>query len=98
MNVLFICFHLSKIASTSTDSCIIIWDPWQGKRLHCITNAHNKIVKGNHVEVEIISAAFDFSYQFLVTGGRDGSIKVWSFSSGACVKNMSAENQSLVIN
>ncbi|XP_044001681.1 WD repeat-containing protein on Y chromosome [Aphidius gifuensis] len=84
------------IASTSTDSCIIIWDPWQGKRLHCITSAHNKFVKGNHVEVEIISAAFDFSYQFLVTGGRDGSVKVWSFSSGACVKNMSTESQSAI--
>ncbi|XP_028982217.1 WD repeat-containing protein on Y chromosome [Diachasma alloeum] len=81
------------IVSTGTDSCIMYWDPWTGKRIHCITNAHSKKNLGSYEQIEITAATFDYSYQLLITGGRDGSLKIWSFNSGSCIKNMVVEDQ-----
>ncbi|XP_011296739.1 WD repeat-containing protein on Y chromosome [Fopius arisanus] len=82
-----------RIVSTGIDSCIMYWDPWTGKRIHCITNAHSKKNVGSYQQIEITAATFDYSLQLLITGGRDGSLKIWSFNSGSCVKNMSMEDQ-----
>ncbi|XP_063983185.1 WD repeat-containing protein on Y chromosome [Diachasmimorpha longicaudata] len=81
------------IVSTGTDSCIMYWDPWTGKRIHCIPNAHSKKNLGSWEQIEITAATFDYSHQLLITGGRDGSLKIWSFNSGSCIKNMLVEDQ-----
>ena len=38
-----------------------------------------------HGNVEITAMAFDPSGRRLITGGRDGSIKLWNFNNGACL-------------
>ncbi|XP_046815733.1 WD repeat-containing protein on Y chromosome [Vespa crabro] len=86
--------HLYKlIVSTGLDSCIIVWDPWLGRRLYLVTNAHSILLYGQYVNIEITAATFDDSEQLLVTGARNGSLKIWNFNTGTCLRNMAIEDQ-----
>ncbi|XP_035738138.1 WD repeat-containing protein on Y chromosome-like [Vespa mandarinia] len=86
--------HLYKlIVSTGLDSCIIVWDPWVGRRLYLVTNAHSILLYGQYVNIEITAATFDDSEQLLVTGARNGSLKIWNFNTGTCLRNMAIEDQ-----
>ena len=38
-----------------------------------------------HGDNEITAMVFDSSGRQLLTGGRDGTIKVWNFNNGACL-------------
>ena len=38
-----------------------------------------------HGTMEITAMAFDITLRRLITGGRDGSIKIWNFNNGACL-------------
>nr|XP_046475216.1 WD repeat-containing protein on Y chromosome [Neodiprion pinetum] len=81
------------VVTTGLDSCFIVWNPWIGRRLYLCKNAHYKLVYGERVPIEITAASFDTSEQFLLTGARDGTIKMWIFHSGNCIRNMSIEPQ-----
>ncbi|XP_011883535.1 PREDICTED: WD repeat-containing protein on Y chromosome-like [Vollenhovia emeryi] len=81
------------IVSAGLDSCIIVWDPWRGRRLRLISHAHSIMRYGQHVDVEITAACFDNSEQFLVTGARDGSLKVWNYNTGVCVRDVMVDHQ-----
>ncbi|KAK2585795.1 hypothetical protein KPH14_010400 [Odynerus spinipes] len=86
--------HLYKlIVSTGLDSCIIVWDPWVGRRLYLITNAHSILLYGQYINVEITAATFDDSQQLLITGARNGSLKIWNFNTGTCLRKMAIEDQ-----
>lgn len=72
----------------------MIWDPWRARRYDMISNAHDELNFFNEsVHVEITAATFDYSYQLLITGGRDGSLKIWNFNTGTCVRKMSIESK-----
>lgn len=71
------------------DSFIIVWDPWTGNRLNLIKMAHSRILHGEQLRLEITAACFDPKQQLLLTGARDGSLKVWNFNNGFCVRHMS---------
>jgi len=68
------------------DSCIIVWDPWLGRRLRLISHAHSIIRYGQDFDIEITAACFDQSEHYLVTGARDGSLKIWNFNTGICIR------------
>ncbi|XP_076646840.1 WD repeat-containing protein WDY [Halictus rubicundus] len=86
--------HLYKvIVSTGLDSCIIIWDPWLGIRLYLVTHAHSQFLYGQYHDVEITAACFDQADQLLVTGARDGSLKIWNFNTGTCLRNMALDKK-----
>nr|XP_012140683.1 PREDICTED: WD repeat-containing protein on Y chromosome-like [Megachile rotundata] len=86
--------HLYKVVvTTGYDSCIIVWDPWLGNRLYLVTHAHSRFLYGQHHDIEITAACFDESEQLLVTGTRDGTLKIWNFNTGTCLRNMAIENQ-----
>ncbi|XP_046141519.1 WD repeat-containing protein on Y chromosome [Osmia bicornis bicornis] len=86
--------HLYKVVvTTGLDSCIIVWDPWLGNRLYLVTHAHSRFLYGQHHDIEITAACFDESEQLLVTGTRDGTLKIWNFNTGTCLRNMTVENQ-----
>lgn len=38
-----------------------------------------------HGDVELTAMIFDPSGRRLITGGRDGSLKIWNFNNGACL-------------
>ncbi|XP_076748719.1 WD repeat-containing protein WDY [Xylocopa sonorina] len=86
--------HLYKVVvSTGLDSCIIVWDPWLGNRLYLVTHAHSRFLYGQFQDIEITAACFDESEQSLVTGARDGTLKIWNFNTGTCLRNMTLETQ-----
>ncbi|CAK9804570.1 WD repeat-containing protein on Y chromosome [Anthophora plagiata] len=86
--------HLYKVViSTGVDSCIIVWDPWLGNRLYLVKHAHSRFLYGQYYDIEITAACFDESEQLLVTGGRDGTLKIWNFNTGTCLRNMALETQ-----
>ncbi|KOC66274.1 WD repeat-containing protein on Y chromosome [Habropoda laboriosa] len=86
--------HLYKvIISTGMDSCIIVWDPWLGNRLYLVKHAHSRFLFGQYHDIEITAACFDESEQLLVTGARDGTLKIWHFNTGTCLRNMALETQ-----
>lgn len=85
-NELFKC-----IVTCGFDSFIIVWDPWTGKRLTLIKMAHTRKLNGETLTVEITAACFDPKHQLLLTGAWDGSLKVWNFNNGVCIRNLAIE-------
>lgn len=41
-----------------------------------------------HGDVELTAMTFDPSGRRLITGGRDGSLKIWNFNNGACLNEL----------
>jgi len=46
--------------------------------------------------VDITAMSFDHTYRRLITGGRDGSVKIWNFHNGDCLRIMSVEERAEV--
>nr|XP_023023649.1 WD repeat-containing protein on Y chromosome [Leptinotarsa decemlineata] len=90
-NKLFKC-----IVTCGLDSYIIVWDPWKGRRLVVIKEAHTVMLHGEIMPVEITAATFDPGYQRLLTGAHDGTLKIWNFNTGTCLRNMKIEQWSEV--
>lgn len=58
-----------------------------------IRESHTKSVHAEIIPIEITAACFDPAYQRLITGAHDGSLKIWNFNTGTCLRNMRiAEN------
>ncbi|KYN02701.1 WD repeat-containing protein on Y chromosome, partial [Cyphomyrmex costatus] len=89
---------MTVIVSTGLDSCIVIWDPWYGRRLRLISHAHSIIQYGQYVDIEITAACFDNSEHFLVTGARNGSVKIWNYNTGVCIRDMMVDHQCEITN
>lgn len=82
--------HLFDVIITcGFDSFIIVWDSITGTRLNLIKMAHSRILHGENLRVEITAACFDPKHQLLLTGATDGTLKVWNFNNGFCVRHMS---------
>ena len=79
------------VLTCGLDSFIIVWDPWKGRRMSVMREAHTRVVHGEVLPVEITAATFDPCYQFLLTGAHDGSLKVWNFNTGTCLRNLRIE-------
>ncbi|XP_034257101.1 WD repeat-containing protein on Y chromosome [Thrips palmi] len=82
-NTLFKC-----VVTTGMDSCIMVWDPWRGSRTRLVKQAHSLVRYGRDEPVEITAACFDPPQQLLLTGAANGTLKVWNFNTGICVRNM----------
>lgn len=76
------------VVTCGLDSYIIVWDPWNGRRMNVIKDAHTRLIHGERIPVEITAATFDPHNQLLLTGAHDGSLKVWNFNTGTCYRNM----------
>ncbi|ESP02905.1 hypothetical protein LOTGIDRAFT_230398 [Lottia gigantea] len=71
--------ELNQIVSVCTESVIKVWEIESGKLVHTITDSHG-------TGIELTSMTLDKTGYRLVTGGYDGSIKVWDFGSGQEIK------------
>ncbi|XP_022918540.2 WD repeat-containing protein on Y chromosome [Onthophagus taurus] len=80
------------IVTCGLDSFIIVWDPWKGRRMSVVKEAHIRTLHGKVHPVEITAATFDPGYQLLLTGAHDGSLKTWNFNTGTCMRNMRIED------
>lgn len=76
------------LVSCSTDSTIIVWDLWRGRKVNWIIRAHTVTRHGEITTIEITAGCFDTKHQYLLTGGADGSLKIWKFNEGLCVRTL----------
>ncbi|XP_058055775.1 WD repeat-containing protein on Y chromosome [Anopheles bellator] len=79
------------VVSCGLDSFIITWDHRMNRKMSIITEAHTQIRNGLPEPVEITAGCFDGKQQLLVTGARDGSLKVWNLSGRTCMRTMHIE-------
>ncbi|KAK9962371.1 hypothetical protein ABG768_007741 [Culter alburnus] len=70
--------EFKQVVSCSEGSVVKVWDVETGAQMFEFGGAHG--------ETAITCMAFDSSGRRLVTGGRDGCLKMWNFNNGQCVK------------
>lgn len=81
----------NSVVTCGLDSYIIVWNLWTGKRETFIKAAHTRMAHGGMLRLEITAACFDPKQQLLLTGARDGTLKIWNFNNGICVRNLAIE-------
>ncbi|XP_026732970.1 WD repeat-containing protein on Y chromosome-like [Trichoplusia ni] len=86
------------IITCGMDSIIINWNPVSGKRNVMVRDAHVRLLHGELIPVEITASCFDPGYQLLLTGARNGELKVWNFNTGLCLRVMTIEHMCEVTN
>ncbi|XP_071080173.1 WD repeat-containing protein 64-like [Haliotis cracherodii] len=74
--------ELHQAVSVCTESFIKVWEMETGKLVYSIPEAHGP-------GVEISALTLDQSGYRLVSGGYDGSIKIWDFGAGQEIKSKS---------
>ncbi|KAL1498296.1 hypothetical protein ABEB36_009115 [Hypothenemus hampei] len=79
------------VVTCGLDSYVIVWNPWDGRRLLVIKEAHTRMLHGEVMSVEITAATFDPGYHRLLTGAHDGTLKIWNINTGICMRNMNIE-------
>ncbi|XP_058119109.1 WD repeat-containing protein on Y chromosome [Anopheles ziemanni] len=84
------------IVSCAFDSFIIVWDHKMNRKMTIISEAHTQPKNGVQLPVEITAACFDEKQQLLLTGARDGSLKIWNISARTCVRSFHMEEDSEV--
>ncbi|XP_066922655.1 cilia- and flagella-associated protein 337-like [Clytia hemisphaerica] len=78
----------NQVVSACHGSIVNVWHVDTGEKAIMFTNAHN-----GH---EITSMTFDPTKRRLITGSRNGSVKIWNFNNGACLHSMNALDDSEV--
>jgi len=71
--------NFNSIISVDDESNVYVWDIEDGKLMFKYPDAHGKN--------RITAMTFDASMRRLITGGHDGSIKMWNFSNGHCLRD-----------
>ncbi|XP_037402683.1 WD repeat-containing protein on Y chromosome [Pygocentrus nattereri] len=73
-----------QVVSCTEGSVIKVWDVDTGNQVFEYGGAHGLSA--------ITCMTFDPKGRRLVTGGRDGYLKIWNFNNGHCLKTLSREN------
>ncbi|KAG5463066.1 MAG: WD40-repeat-containing domain protein [Olpidium bornovanus] len=77
-----------RTVSGCENSTVSVWDLATGEKAFQYRNAHDKL--------EITAMCFDGSGRRLITGSRDGEIKMWNFNTGMILKKMIKQNNAEV--
>ncbi|XP_052902916.1 WD repeat-containing protein on Y chromosome [Anopheles moucheti] len=80
------------VVSCGFDSFIIVWDHRLNRKMTIITEAHTQIRNGVLEPVEITAACFDGKQQLLLTGARNGSLKIWNISGRTCMRTIQMDD------
>ncbi|XP_041468554.1 WD repeat-containing protein on Y chromosome-like isoform X2 [Lytechinus variegatus] len=78
----------NQVVSGCHDSVVCVWDLATGTKTIQFSNAHKYMEKGVEKSAEITAMTFDPSGRRLVTGGRNGTVKIWNFNNGACLREL----------
>nr|XP_012804527.2 WD repeat-containing protein 49-like [Jaculus jaculus] len=73
------------VVSCSEASMVKVWDCETGRQLSEFVGAHG------HAGITCLT--FDSSGRRLITGGRDGCLKIWSYNNGYCVHTLQHEEE-----
>uniref|UniRef100_A0A1A9WKU6 WD repeat-containing protein on Y chromosome n=1 Tax=Glossina brevipalpis TaxID=37001 RepID=A0A1A9WKU6_9MUSC len=77
-----------SVVTCGLDSYVIVWDPWSGRRKIIIRDCHTERLYGETQNVEITAACFDPLEGYLLTGARDGTLKIWNYNNAVCIRNL----------
>jgi WD40 repeat protein len=82
-------FH--QVVTGGVDSQVAVWDVHTGEKVMQF-KAH--VAKRNSclIDVEITAMAFGPRFRRLITGAQDGTIKIWNFNNGACLREIPVTN------
>ncbi|KAI8818235.1 WD40-repeat-containing domain protein, partial [Fimicolochytrium jonesii] len=69
-----------QVVSGCDASVVNVWDATTGQKTFRFAHLHGK--------AEITAMTFDNACRRLITGGRDGSIKVWNFNNGQLIQEL----------
>ncbi|XP_069496353.1 cilia- and flagella-associated protein 337-like isoform X2 [Ambystoma mexicanum] len=69
-----------QVVSCSEGSVVKVWDFETGRQVFEFSDAHG--------DAGITCVTFDLSGRRLVTGGRDGSLKIWNYNNGHCLHTL----------
>ena len=70
----------NQVVSACHASLVIVWSLETGEKVIQFSNAHP--------QSEITAMCFDQSLRRLVTGARNGSVKIWNFNNGNCLRTL----------
>ena len=73
-----------EVVTASEDAMVGVWDIRSGQKQMLFT-----VEKG----VEITALSFDSTGRRLITGSRNGKVKVWNFNNGACLRTLNTTDQ-----
>ena len=68
------------MVSACHDSVVCVWSIEHGEKIIQFSNAHG--------DSEITAMTFDQSKRRLITGARDGTVKIWNFNNGCCLREL----------
>ncbi|XP_075264568.1 cilia- and flagella-associated protein 337-like isoform X2 [Convolutriloba macropyga] len=75
----------NHVVSCSEASIVKVWDFKTGQQLFEFSRAHSHPEIG---PVAITCMTFDETCRRLITGGRDGILKIWNYNNGNCLKKL----------
>lgn len=76
------------VVSGCHESVVSVWDIKTGEKLMQFVNAHKVYDQGTERAVEITTMTFDPTLRRLITGGKEGIVKIWNFNNGACLREL----------
>ncbi|XP_069747677.1 cilia- and flagella-associated protein 337 [Narcine bancroftii] len=79
------CKEFRQVISCSEGSVIKVWDLDTGNLAFEFSRAHG--------DSAVCCTAFDDSGRRLITGGRDGCVKIWNHNNGHCLKILKKEGR-----
>mmetsp|Transcript_61954 Transcript_61954/g.195819 ORF Transcript_61954/g.195819 Transcript_61954/m.195819 type:complete len:195 (-) Transcript_61954:1152-1736(-) len=71
-----------EVVSGDEVGSVCVWDLETGRMRFRFTKTHG--------DIKMTAMSFDKHKRRLITGGHDGSLKMWNFSNGACLKDLRA--------
>uniref|UniRef100_A0A8C5QCJ1 EF-hand domain-containing protein n=1 Tax=Leptobrachium leishanense TaxID=445787 RepID=A0A8C5QCJ1_9ANUR len=78
-----------QVITCSEGSVVKVWDIETGKQVFEFTDAHG--------DAGITCMDLDPCGRRLITGGRDGCVKIWNYNNGQCLHTLKPENSSAEI-
>ncbi|XP_033866082.3 WD repeat-containing protein 64-like [Acipenser ruthenus] len=78
--------EFKQVVSCTEGSVVKVWDYETGRQVFEFCGAHG--------DSSITCMTFDMSGRRLVTGGRDGCLKIWNYNNGHCLRTLKKEGKS----
>ncbi|XP_041363082.1 uncharacterized protein LOC121378820 [Gigantopelta aegis] len=78
-------------------SVVSIWDIKTGSKVMQFINAHTSVTDGIESPIEITAMTFDSQEKRVLTGARNGTVKVWNFNNGSCLQEFAIREGTPVV-
>lgn len=74
-----------QVVTACEGSVVSVWDINTGKKAMQFLNAHKRYHNGVELPVEITAMSFDAGGRRLITGAKNGTVKMWNYNNGCCI-------------